>query len=436
MSGAMCLLVLAQFQFVPASAEGAQVQSLQLMNKSSFVDESKILHVYADIQNNLQVSRKNIVVTANFFDRSGARIGSSNTSSALSQLDPGDVSPVEIQLLSTGNASRVANYSLTVSSDPAQSPLANRLRVLSADSRLDLLGTFYVNLVAQNQANVTATDALAVATLYDKDGNVIAIGKALAESVPGSADIPANTTGAFGIAVTEKSQTYKAVRYSVVLQSDQFKSSPVDLDAKSGSYSVTTAPGKTVSRCLIATAAFGSDFAPQVQTLREFRDDIALRTFAGSNFMLVFNQWYYSFSPAVADYERSAPWMQQSVRIAIQPLLFALEISRGIDISVQGYASPELAIIVSGLAASLLIGALYLAPVAGSIALATRCRPGPRSGFVIRTVLIASCSGAAAILFGVLFSNPFLAMLGSSVLVISALSASPLAAYRYVRLKT
>ena len=55
--------------------------------------------------------------------------------------------------------------------------------------------------------------------------------------------------------------------------------------------------------CLIATAAFGSEIAPQVQFLRELRDNTVLQTESGTSFMTGFNQFYYSFSPAVADYE-------------------------------------------------------------------------------------------------------------------------------------
>ena len=56
--------------------------------------------------------------------------------------------------------------------------------------------------------------------------------------------------------------------------------------------------------CLIATAAFGSELAPQVQLLREIRDNTVLQTKSGSIFMTGFNQLYYSFSPTIADYER------------------------------------------------------------------------------------------------------------------------------------
>ena len=59
--------------------------------------------------------------------------------------------------------------------------------------------------------------------------------------------------------------------------------------------------------CLIATAAFGNEMAPQVQFLRELRDNTVLQTQSGTSFMTGFNQFYYSFSPTVADYERENP---------------------------------------------------------------------------------------------------------------------------------
>ena len=45
--------------------------------------------------------------------------------------------------------------------------------------------------------------------------------------------------------------------------------------------------------CLIATATFGSEIAPQVQLLREIRDNTVLKTESGTAFMTSFNQFYY-----------------------------------------------------------------------------------------------------------------------------------------------
>jgi len=84
--------------------------------------------------------------------------------------------------------------------------------------------------------------------------------------------------------------------------------------------------------CLIATAAFGSEMAPQVQFLREIRDNTVLQTQSGSTFMTGFNQFYYSFSPAVADYERENPAFKETVKIAITPMLTSLAILNYVDI--------------------------------------------------------------------------------------------------------
>ncbi|MGI0004332.1 MAG: CFI-box-CTERM domain-containing protein, partial [Candidatus Nitrosotenuis sp.] len=78
--------------------------------------------------------------------------------------------------------------------------------------------------------------------------------------------------------------------------------------------------------CLIATAAFGTELAPQVQLLRELRDNTILETKSGLQFMAAFNNFYYSFSPAVADWERQNPAFKETVKIAITPLLSSLSL--------------------------------------------------------------------------------------------------------------
>jgi len=84
--------------------------------------------------------------------------------------------------------------------------------------------------------------------------------------------------------------------------------------------------------CLIATAAFGSEMAPQVQFLRELRDNTVLQTESGSAFMVGFNQFYYSFSPAVADYERENPAFKEAVKLTLTPLLTSLTLLQYADI--------------------------------------------------------------------------------------------------------
>jgi len=84
--------------------------------------------------------------------------------------------------------------------------------------------------------------------------------------------------------------------------------------------------------CLIATAAFGSELSSQVQFLREIRDNTVLQTESGTIFMTGFNQFYYSFSPIVADYERENSTFKEAVKITLTPLLTSLTLLQYADI--------------------------------------------------------------------------------------------------------
>ena len=84
--------------------------------------------------------------------------------------------------------------------------------------------------------------------------------------------------------------------------------------------------------CLIATATYGSEMAPQVQFLREIRDNQLMNTDSGISFMTGFNQLYYSFSPTIADMERENPMFQEAVKIAITPMISSLSLLNYVDI--------------------------------------------------------------------------------------------------------
>ncbi|MBL7015718.1 MAG: hypothetical protein ISR79_05050, partial [Nitrosopumilus sp.] len=92
--------------------------------------------------------------------------------------------------------------------------------------------------------------------------------------------------------------------------------------------------------CLIATAAYGSELAPQVQFLREIRDNTVMSTSSGAAFMSGFNQLYYSFSPTIADMERENPMFQEAVRVFITPMVSTLSImtlaDNGSEVEVLG----------------------------------------------------------------------------------------------------
>ena len=132
------------------------------------------------------------------------------------------------------------------------------------------------------------------------------------------------------------------------------------LSGSSGSLSHSANLGVTISGspCFIATATYGSAMAPQVQLLRNFRDNSIMRTQAGSDFMVAFNAWYYSFSPGVAKYI-STHWAERGLmKVVLYPLVGILYLTSNLYTVTSAF--PEFAVLLSGLVASSLIGAFYL----------------------------------------------------------------------------
>jgi hypothetical protein len=168
-------------------------------------------------------------------------------------------------------------------------------------------------------------------------------------------------------------------------------------------------PVQPKSGCLIATAAFGSELAPQVQFLREYRDNTIMTTVAGSSFLNSFNTVYYSFSPSVADAERTHPLLQETVRAGISPLLGILQMAKFSTIG-----NDNLSVIMSGIMASSLIGATYLWPAGLAIkSVRESKKPNPK-------IIIAIISGVLSLtLISIVTGNLQFIMVTTSATVLT-----------------
>jgi len=153
----------------------------------------------------------------------------------------------------------------------------------------------------------------------------------------------------------------------------------IPTSAESGNYDITTnlelvgteetqvsedsqSPSSSGGGCLIATATYGSELAPQVQQLRELRDNTLLQTSSGAAFMDGFNSFYYSFSPTIANLERENPVLKETVKLAITPLLTSLSILNYVDMD------SEAKVLGYGIGVILLnIGMYFVAPAVAII---------------------------------------------------------------------
>jgi hypothetical protein len=142
--------------------------------------------------------------------------------------------------------------------------------------------------------------------------------------------------------------------------------------------------------------------------------------------MIVFNTWYYSFSPGVAGYENIHPTVKTPMQYFLTPLLGSLHISSWTYASVAA-VNPEIASLIAGLVGSSLIGLLYLAlPLAATLWLLGR-KVFTRAGHVKTRLVrffIASIT-AMIVLFAIseLFTLAIPMMIASATLVLLGLAA-------------
>jgi len=78
----------------------------------------------------------------------------------------------------------------------------------------------------------------------------------------------------------------------------------------------------TINGCFIATAAYGTPSAEQIDVLREFRDVVLLESTVGSQFVVL----YYQLSPPVADFIAGSGFLRTLVReLLVDPVVWVVE---------------------------------------------------------------------------------------------------------------
>ncbi|MGA2627427.1 MAG: CFI-box-CTERM domain-containing protein [Candidatus Bathyarchaeia archaeon] len=277
--------------------------------------------------------------------------------------------------------------------------------------------------------SITAPDGVTV----NLNGPVTPLPNAVALSALTITTSPTATTGSYLLQVTgfSGSLVHTAnVTIQVLFTSSSNTVTSVSGTSTSGtSTSGTSTSGTSTSAssaapaCLIATATYGSQVAPEVQLLRNFRDNSIMKTKSGSSFMLVFNAWYYSFSPGVAAY-LNTHWVERTVmKGLLYPLVGILYLTSDLFSATSSY--PELAVLFSGLLASSLLGAFYLGiPLAVLRARVRRLRNWKGQRKLERTLAAMLLVGLGTLAFGELFSSQPALIVSTPMIVLSTLFTS------------
>lgn len=181
-----------------------------------------------------------------------------------------------------------------------------------------------------------------------------------------------------------------------------------------------------INECLIATATYGTELADEVQFLRDFRDNHVLATFAGRQFMKMFNRWYYSFSPNVAAYISRHPTVKTAMKVILCPLIGILRLS---SFTYQLFIFiPEVGITLAGHVACLLIGGAYLSsPFMTLLKVINRKKHLTLGTKKLKMFMFPWTLSVLAMIFSELIHSPTLMSASTVIFVLFTLTSSGLA---------
>ncbi len=191
-----------------------------IINDQQYVNEEGTLHIVGEIENNSSVPLNQIVVTATFYDIYDKILDITTTNSIQETIMPGKKGPFDL-IFTNKIIPQIYRYSLNIEYKPAEHKIES-LEILSSNIKRDVLDNFIISGTITNHDQRTANTIVIIATLYDKEGKVVATSKSYTEPEY----LKAGGITPFLIYVPDKSQSQKAVDYSLMVESEEYTAVP------------------------------------------------------------------------------------------------------------------------------------------------------------------------------------------------------------------
>ena len=337
------------------ASDDTSKDGVYIKNTSDYVDNLHYLHVIGEIVNNQNHSIEYVKSIVTIYDKENNILDEEFSFSIADVIPPYGKSPFDVVF--TGGVNGVDNYVTTLEWLNSQG-LPMELELVQPKISVDNLGYVHIKGNVENGGKNTANYVKVIGTLYDANKELIGI----SYSYTKLKDIYPKQTSSYDLVFDsflgepisyqlyvksqESAMTY-IIPLKTSIEEDEMMMSSTGQTTNKKTQNDILEVSKTSSKeskgggCLIATATYGSELAPQVQQLRELRDNSLLQTESGKSFMSSFNDLYYSFSPTIADLERENPAFKEIVKITLTPMISSLSILNYVnmdsEVSVLGY---------------------------------------------------------------------------------------------------
>ena len=191
-----------------------------IQNDQQYISDDGSLHIVGEVENNSNVPLNQIKITANLLDKNGYQVNQVNGKPINNVIMPGMTGAFDI-IVTDPNSYIIDDYDLELDYKIAE-PKNQVIEIVSSELKKNNQGNFVISGVLENQGEITANMINVVATLYDRNGNVLTV-----SNVQIQPDfLRSGDTTLFIIPIHEKSQSVHAIDYMLIAESDEYAAVP------------------------------------------------------------------------------------------------------------------------------------------------------------------------------------------------------------------
>ena len=191
-----------------------------IQNDQKYIDNDGLLHIVGEIENNTSAPLNQIKISALLIDGDGNEIKKIVGATVSNVVMPETKGAFDI-LIKNVRGDSINDYELNLDYTLA-APKNQVIEISSTELTKDIHNNTVITGILENKGELTANMIRVVATLYDRDGNVVTV----SETYTKPDFLRAGDNSNFIIPFHEKSQSIHAVEYSITAESDEYVAVP------------------------------------------------------------------------------------------------------------------------------------------------------------------------------------------------------------------
>ncbi|HEX5518861.1 MAG TPA: FxLYD domain-containing protein [Candidatus Nitrosocosmicus sp.] len=191
---------------------------LKVISMKLTQDQYNYKHLIGILQNNANKTVNNVIISANFFDKTNKSIGNFSKQSEITTINPREITPFDILIYNKDLNDKINKFSITVKYNFTNHK-DEKIAMESSNSHIDIItGFYFIDGKIKNNGQLYSNNTTIIAITYDKNKDLAGVWKAQTEPY----NIPPSTEASFSIPVTDKIQSYNILNYTLLVESNKY----------------------------------------------------------------------------------------------------------------------------------------------------------------------------------------------------------------------